>query len=316
MQLINQQLLYSNHIIIDFKEKNYLIVWKNLEIINNILHLEGEDKFWMPRENYYYYCQLENKTFFPSYFDHSEYDYLTLYGKYIKGRVVVFDINLENVEESIILKFCISYLNNNFEIFTSLSNLIHLPSIRFSYYVSGKYIIKNNVTNLIIYSYEPNLEKSFEISYCNVLKRQKKEYLINIRKFNIIYRQKNKIFSTNKIWLINDRQEQAGDNGEYFFRYLNKLKPKGINFYYVIAKNCSDYKRFKLFDNIIDVYSNDYLNKFLISDKIISSISDIWAYNPFGIDGKYICDLFKFQFIYLQHGIIKDDIDMIKTALF
>ena len=116
MQLINQQLLYSNHIIIDFKEKNYLIVWKNLEIINNILHLEGEDKFWMPRENYYYYCQLENKTIFPSYFDHSEYDYLTLYGKYIKGRVVVFDINLENVEESIILKFCISYLNNNFEI--------------------------------------------------------------------------------------------------------------------------------------------------------------------------------------------------------
>lgn len=35
-----------------------------------------------------------------------------------------------------------------------------------------------------------------------------------------------------QIWLINDRKSEAGDNGEYFFRYLYQLKPKGIKFFF------------------------------------------------------------------------------------
>ena len=44
------------------------------------------------------------------------------------------------------------------------------------------------------------------------------------------------------------------------------------------------------------------------TDKIISSISNSWVDNPFGEDRKYIRDLFHFDLIFLQHGIIKDDL--------
>ena len=103
--------------------------------------------------------------------------------------------------------------------------------------------------------------------------------------------------------------DQAGDNGEYFFRYLSTMKPKGIKFYFVIDYNSSDYKRLKKHHiNIINFNSSVYFNLFLKSDKIISSTSESWVYNPFDEDGKYMCDLYNFDFIYITNGIIKDDL--------
>ena len=47
---------------------------------------------------------------------------------------------------------------------------------------------------------------------------------------------------------------------------------------------------------------------FLKSDKLISSVINNWVDNPFGKDQKYIRDLFNFSFIFIQNGIIKDDL--------
>ena len=120
-------------------------------------------------------------------------------------------------------------------------------------------------------------------------------------------KKKDKMIET-QIWLINDRNNKAGDNGEYFFRYLLKINPKGIDYYFVISKYCYDYERLKEYGHIIDLNSSEYINLFLKADKIISSNSDIKIMNPFGDEGKYIRDLFHFEFIYLQNGIIKDDV--------
>ena len=56
---------------------------------------------------------------------------------------------------------------------------------------------------------------------------------------------KNKIidYKNYEIWIINDRRDKAGDNGEYFFRYLYLRQPKGIKIYFAIKKDCNDYKR-------------------------------------------------------------------------
>jgi CDP-glycerol glycerophosphotransferase (TagB/SpsB family) len=135
-----------------------------------------------------------------------------------------------------------------------------------------------------------------------------KEYLIDFRKKSIEFRIKNKFVKRKQIWLINDRKDQAGDNGEYFFRYLKKIKPKEIIFYFVLDKNCPDFERLKNFENVIDFNSSQYLNKFLETDKIISSVSEPWVDNAFGIDGKYMINLYIFEYIYLKNGIIKDDL--------
>ena len=64
----------------------------------------------------------------------------------------------------------------------------------------------------------------------------------------------------------------------------------------------------KQFGKIIDLHSQNFLKMFLKADKIISSVFDSWVYNPFGDDEKYIRDLPHFDFVFLQSGIIKDDL--------
>lgn len=104
----------------------------------------------------------------------------------------------------------------------------------------------------------------------------------------------------NKIW------PEITEN--IFFRYLIKIKPKRIKYYLVIQKESLDYDRLKLLGNVIEFGSEKYLSIFLESDKIISSISEKWVDNPFGGDQIFIRDLFHFDYIFIQNGIIKDDL--------
>ena len=65
---------------------------------------------------------------------------------------------------------------------------------------------------------------------------------------------------------------------------------------------------FKYIFTVIDYNSSTYLNYFLNADKIITSIIDSWSNNPFGDNGRFFCDLYNFDYIYLKNEIIKDDI--------
>ena len=306
----NKSFIYSNNIITNLTKYKNIIIWRILEIKKNILHLEGEDRCWMPKDKYFYYCEFENKKIYSNYYCSSNYDFKSMYGIIEKGRVVTLDI-LINKKEIQNLHFFISYMGNNIEIFPSFSSYTHIPPLINSYYVTKNYIIKNSI-NLVIYKYDKNSEILLENQYCNELKKIKKEHIIKYRQKYIQYKsQKNK----NQIWLINDRKDQAGDNGEYFFRYLLEENPKGIEFYFIINKNCSDFIRLKKFNNIIDFNSINHLEYFLKADKIISSSADSWVNNPFLENGKYLSDLYHFTFIYLQNGILKDDLSLFLNRL-
>lgn len=301
----NNSFIYSNHIVLDFKKKyGDHIIWKFLEIKNDKLHLEGKDNFWMPRENYFYFCKLGNKTFFPKYDHFSNYDFITMYGIIEKGRTVSFDIPLVNFNSQI-FHFYISYNGIIMEIFPSLGWFAHIPSIKNGYYISDNYISKYINNRLTIFRNRKDLAKLFEEQYCKQLEKEGKNYIINLRKENIKYRNKIK---KKEIWIICDRPDKAGDNGEYFFRYLKTKNPKEIISYFAIRKNSSDYNRLKKLGNILNLDSYEYLKMFLKADKIISSMSNSWVDNPFGEDRKYIRDLFHFDLIFLQHGITKDDV--------
>ena len=309
IQINNNTLVYSDHILLDLNKEKNIIVWRILDVNNNMIHLEEKDNFWMPRDKYFYYCRFENDIFFPKYSEYSNYDFETTFGIMQKGRIVIFDIPLNKIKNYGIINFYITYFDYTTEIFTSLGWFSHLPSITNGYYHSGNYIIKYIDNRLYIFHYSQKREIYFENLYCLELKKYKKDYLIKLRKRIIEYRKKKRNFiQKNEIWLINDRHNQAGDNGEYFFRYLKLKNPEGIKFYFALEKNCSDPKRLKKFDNLIDLNSKKYINIFIIADKIISSISNSWVTNPFNLDYNYIKDLLEFDNIFLQHGIIKDDL--------
>ena len=296
---------YLNYDMIYLNKNRNIIIWRILEMRGNKLHLEGEDKCWMPRENYSYFCQLGNKKFIPNYFNYSGYDFMTMYGVTIKGRILVFDIPVD-IEDKQYLHFYISYLDKNIEIFPSLGQFTHIPPLTFSYYVTENFIIRNLNRCLVLYPYRRYLLKKFNDMYNNALKNIGRIGIIKIREDFKKFQKTN--YFKEQIWLINDRKSQSGDNGEYFFRYLNQLKPNGIKFFFVIKKDCNDYDKLKKFENIIEYNSSEYLNLFLKAEKIISSVSDSWVINPLGDDSKFLRDLYHFDFIFLNNGIIKDNL--------
>jgi CDP-glycerol glycerophosphotransferase (TagB/SpsB family)/glycosyltransferase involved in cell wall biosynthesis len=302
----NNLLIYSGHILMNMKKNKNIITWRILEINNNSIHLEGKDNCILKANKFFYYCKLGNKIFYPKYLYYSGYDLITMYGNIDKGRIVLFDIPLENKNHQI-LKFYLSYKDNDIEIFPSLGWFTHIPNINDGYYNSGRFIIKPIEDRLNIYVYNESLKEIFEEQYCKYLKQLMKTNIITLRK-KYFENEKKKLENTTEIWIINDKQNLAGDNGEFFFRFLKKKKPKRIKFYFAIKNDCQDYKRLRPLGNIIDLDSEDYLNTFLIADKIISSMYESWVDNPFGTDFKYLRDLFHFDFIFIQHGIIKDDL--------
>ena len=304
----NNLLIYSGYILMNLKSNNNIIIWRFFELKGNKLHLEGKDEFWMPRETYFFYCKIGNKTFFPTYKIYSGYDYYTMYGLIEKGRIVIFDILIQHIDEQII-QFFISYNDNNVEIFPSLGDFINIPNVKDGYYESEKFLIKIIKRRFYIYRYNKILGISFEKQYYIYLKSIKKENIIKLRKiYKKFYYNKNK---KKEIWIINDKQYQAGDNGEYFFRYLIHKKLKEKMLYFAIKKECDDFRRLKKIGNILDLGSKEYLELFLKSDKIISSVLDFWVTNPFGEDQKYIKDLFHFDIIFIQCGLIRNDLSNI-----
>ena len=303
----NNSFFYLNYSMIDLKTEKYLFVWRRLNIKNNTIYLESLDNFWLPKEYYFYFCRIGNKTFLPKYIENPKYDFITLYGLIEKGRIIYYEIPLDMVNSTKTFYFYISYLGKVIEIFPIAGIFSHIPPISNSYYISENYILKYIKKRLNIIQYNPKKEFEFEKLYCHELKMIKKDYIIGLRN-HIKFRNKINYHKNYEVWIINDKRDRAGDNGEYFYRYMKFKKPKGIKTYFAIEKKCSDYNRLKKLGGILDINSFFYKKIFLESDKIFSSIISSWVCTPFDKDQIYILDILHFELIFLNNGIIKDDL--------
>lgn len=110
------------------------------------------------------------------------------------------------------------------------------------------------------------------------------------------------------IWIISDRGMAAGDNGEALFRYIMNRSDCPADVYFAISKESEDYTRLSKLGPVLDYGSVQYKRKFLLADKVISSHADIEVTNPFLRQIDHYVDLFRFDFIFLQHGIIRNDL--------
>ena len=305
VKLQNEYFIYSQFILINLKQAKNILLCKILEVKNDYLHLECKDNFFLSQKTYFYYCSVFNTIIYPKYIDFSGYDLITMFGRSYKGRIVIFDIPIKDYN-NISIKFYLSYKGIDSEIFPFLGWFSHIPNIKNGYYSSKKYILKIIENRIHIFKYKKNKEEKFEKEYCNQLRIIHKDHLINYRTNFIKYKNKNKY--NRQIWLINDKLSTAGENGEYFFRYLKRKNPKNLIYYYIINSNCSDFIRLKKLGNIIKFGSEKHLKIYLKSDKILSSEYETNANNPFENEYKYIRDLIHFDYIFIQHGIIKDDL--------
>lgn len=109
------------------------------------------------------------------------------------------------------------------------------------------------------------------------------------------------------LWLISERGTDAGDNGYALFRYIRREHPE-CKIKYVIRKDSTDAKKVREIGEIIPFGSFEHylcviLAKVLISTHHLGYTTDSYLFQRFERKG-----MLEGKRIFLQHGIIKDDI--------
>ena len=296
------KIMYKEFMTIDLAEAKTLLIWDHVEIHGNILRIEGKDNCWMRGDDFNYYAKVGGEIYYPSYFYCKKFDLVTMDGPVNRGRAVVFEFHL-NREKPQKISFFYRFKDKTSEIYTSLGKFSHLPKVDGGYYAKDAVIITRDDKSLMSYPNTEEKRRELEEEYRKVLTEEGKEDIIELRKkyFELKAQQKK------EVWLISDRTYVANDNGEHFFRYMNKRPHRRTEVYFNINSDCPDYKRMQKYGKVVAYDSPEYPMMFMLADKIISSAAADYIFNPFGDDKKYITDLLNFDFIYLKHGIIKDD---------
>ena len=165
------------------------------------------------------------------------------------------------------------------------------------YYTKNDWILKCNVAKLLVY--EANEER---IHKCEA--EYKKNMSFNNQYLRDYYHSHNK---QKQVWLIWDRPDAAGDNGEALFRFLSENKKASEEYYFIINENCDDYERLRALygSNVVATGSMKHKCLFVISDVLIGSQTDsvMWP-----VEERFFRDIVsKKPFIFLQHGITKND---------
>ena len=296
--------LFNNIFIRKLKTKNYMQI-AIVDVKEDTLYLEGKIKDFYPSEDYELFVKdnKNNKYYLDFYNITCSEKYSIMGDCYSKDIGFKAKIPIKGIKQ---IRIMITYkkehtrrIGFNFKITSGMN-----PDIDNSYIEKGKYILttKDNKINII----KKNKRKrilNYEYEYIKELTKQKKFKIILYR---ILYHFLRKI-KKHPIWLISDRIDMANDNGIHLFKYITENE-KNADVYFVISKKTKDYKKVKKIGRVLKYNSIKYKLYFLLCSKIISSQADNWVTNPFDDEEIYLRDLFKFDFIFLQHGITKDDI--------
>ena len=114
-------------------------------------------------------------------------------------------------------------------------------------------------------------------------------------------------FGKKKIWLISDRHDTAGDNGEAFFAYLCKTRPRGIKPVFIIDPSSKDFARLKKIGKVVPYGSKLHKLYYIFADANVSAHFDDKTLFPVEYD--FFRDVVSTKkAVFLQHGVTKDDI--------
>lgn len=115
-------------------------------------------------------------------------------------------------------------------------------------------------------------------------------------------------FQKKERWIVMERINVAGDNAEHFYKFLKKNEEKDIRSFFTISEECADYERMKQIGTVLPFRRFRHKLNVLLAKNIISSQGEDNIFNPWDNDSSYIRDLYKYNYVFLQHGIIKDDL--------
>ncbi len=118
-----------------------------------------------------------------------------------------------------------------------------------------------------------------------------------------------KPFCRRPIWLISDRMQAAGDNGEALFRYLAEQNPQDVRLYFAVSEKNPAFAELSKLGSVVNARSYKHKMLFLLSDLNISSQADDDIITQFSrYDQPYRDIQSRIRFVFLQHGVTKDDL--------
>ena len=140
----------------------------------------------------------------------------------------------------------------------------------------------------------------------HMMKERKQGYKVGIP-FRLMYMAGYPFLKNKHIWFFMDRPEVADDNGMHLFRYAAN-KDKDIDKYFIIKKDSPDYEKMKKIGKVIGFKSIKHRYLGLFVENIVTSHPDNEIIYPFWGSYPHLAGLLKSNNVFLQHGIIKDDI--------
>ena len=278
-----------------------------VDISNNSFLIEG--RFWMvmPEQDWSLVVVCDEK----------EYDCEILYlneteKRYSLGELIHeikgFRVRVPiNPDKTTSLSFVLNYKGIHVNLGISYAFICKLTNKMNNAYLHLKnYVVKPiEKQSIEIYPYSKKICRRFErkLEWELFFKRKKRvlawRWLISLT---------DHMFKNRKpIWLFVDWFVSAGENAEYMFQYVMQKGNENIKAYYVISKDSKDYSRLKSIGPVIKADTKLYRLLFALSDKIISSTTFYNKNNTFREKTEFLQDMFKYDFVYLQHGVIKDN---------
>jgi CDP-glycerol glycerophosphotransferase (TagB/SpsB family)/glycosyltransferase involved in cell wall biosynthesis len=270
---------------------------KNFNIEDNILIIEGIIKTIFPMENLNISVQTLNKRISIKPIRYRHVDVMGLEKRILKG--YAFKIQIPIFQE------------DKIKFFTKLNGKDISTYYYFGKGLESNYIVNRKIKKIFLFDEKQISIKKYSVKkhvfcelnyYKRLLGKDKKEIILT----RLLYRFF-KILKLRKLWLFIERPTAGGDNAQAFFEYASK-QTDNIKKIFIIAKDSSDYSKIRSIGRVVPWESKRHLMYFLLSDTLISSHADEFIINPFNNDRKYFYDLLNFDFIFLQHGIIKDDL--------
>lgn len=123
--------------------------------------------------------------------------------------------------------------------------------------------------------------------------------------FRTIYHLSKPFFKNKRVFFTFDKLYKAGDNGEYFWRYANKIDGS-VETYYVISKDSLDCPRLKAYDKKHVLIHNSFKCRLyaLHAEAIVATHTMVMQYCGFPkYMHPYVLDLWNNKVICIQHGL-------------
>lgn len=271
----------------------------------------------------YNLCVEDNFLKIDSYIDYAYNNDFELYAKVNKNKYIKFDksyhkqttfdllsndgdyyityfnkkIDISTVNE---IEFYIKLNGKKYKIYPVYEKYSKLNDLSNSYFKSGKYLLTRSQNKIYIKNNGKTFLQSIKYSF-ELLKKKEILALGMLTLYHLT-----KPFIKSNKWILADRFDVARDNAEYLFRYIAENTNKK-NVYFAVKKNSDDLKRLKEYGKVLKFNSLKYYLIYMNSEMVASSYTDPYIHRPFGRKEIYLNGFLKRKFVFLQHGILTED---------